>query len=642
MIDRMNIYTIIFLCFFFSFSNVFSQECYPQKKKDKKVVERIEKLIKKGGKGYYDAIDLLKKTNKAAIFFVLKSEVLWRRGEFFNAETEALKAIDICPGNFPKAYYFLGEIAYQRKDYVNADIYLDKAISLQIEDPYYSDAVMFAQNAKILANIINNPVEFNPQIVKGISTKHDEYLPVISPDQEWSFFTRRSERSGLQSITSVTVEEFVVSKKGEDEFDVGKPLPYPFNLERNEGGASITIDNKILYYTKCIRDNVGYNNCDIYYVSKTDSGWTESTKFHDNICGLSSWESQPTVSSDGKKIIFASDRLGGFGKTDLYEINLIDGEWSDPINLGPFVNSKEHDKSPFLHADGNTLFFSSNNFPSLGGFDIFYSRKDSLGNWLKPVNIGYPINTISDEVSLFVTTDGRTAYFASNQLDGAGGWDIYSFDLYKDARPNRVLFLKGELNAPEGKIMEDVEIEIKNINTLETTVVKVKAGEYVSSLTLGDDDDVILTVKKKGYAFCSNYISSKDTVFRKPSQFNIDMQLLKEGDSFVLSDIYFENNSFEINDTAYHVLLEFADYLNLQADLVVEINGFTDNIGSEKDNQILSEQRAYAVYSLIIQQGIDKDRLSFNGYGEANPVYNNSTEIGRAKNRRTEFKVVDR
>ena len=162
---------ILFFSFFFSFHLVFSQECYPEKNKDKKLVKKIEKLIQK--KSYYEAIDALQNTNQAAVFFELKAEILWRSGDFFNAETQALKAIELCTDNFPKAYYFLGEIAYKRKDYVNADIYLKKAINLQIGDPYYSDAIMLYENAKILAQIINNPVKFNPQIVKGISTQDD-------------------------------------------------------------------------------------------------------------------------------------------------------------------------------------------------------------------------------------------------------------------------------------------------------------------------------------------------------------------------------------------------------------------------------------------------------------------------------------
>ena len=629
---------ILFFSFFFSFHLVFSQECYPEKNKDKKLVKKIEKLIEK--RSYYDAIDALQNTNQAAVFFELKAEILFRSGDFFNAETQALKAIELCTDNFPKAYYFLGEIAYKRKDYVNADIYLKKAINLQIGDPYYSDAIMLYENAKILAQIINNPVKFNPQIVKGISTQDDEYLPIISPDQELSFFTRRSDKMSLQDITTTTIEEFVFSKKINGDFEVGQALTYPFNLESNEGGASITIDNKILYYTKCIRDNKGYNNCDIYYVNRENGAWSNVQEFPKNISKIDSWESQPTVSSDGKTIIFSSDRSGGYGKMDLYEISKVNDTWTSAKNLGSTINSNENEKSPYLHTDGKTLFFASTNFPSLGGFDIFYSRKDSLGNWQKPINIGYPINTVADEISLFVSTDGNQAYFASNNLNGIGGWDIYSFGLYEGAKPERVLFLKGDLLDENKQIIEDVELEIKNLTTQEITTIKVDAGTYVSSLTLAKDDDVLITIKKEGFAFNSTYISTEDTSFNSPSALNFEMQSLEQGKSFSIENIYFDNNSYELKRATNEILIEFAKYLEVNNTLIIEINGFTDNVGNQADNQLLSENRAKAVRDLILLQGISEKRVFYNGFGESSPITSNDTEKGRGQNRRTEFKII--
>ena len=265
---------ILFLfSFFFSFNFVFPQECFPEKSKDKRLVKKIVKLIEK--KAYYDALDELRSTNNIAVFSALKSEILWRKADFFNAETEGLKVIANCPDNFPKVYYFLGEIAFNRKDYVSADLYLRRSIDLGISDPYYSDAMSIYEKAKVLADIIANPVPFNPKIVSGISTIFDEYLPIISPDQELSFFTRRSDKSSLNSITNTIVEEFVSSKKIKGKFEIGQALSSPFNLESNEGGASITIDNRVLYYTKCIRNKKGYNNCDIYYVNREDNAWSE-------------------------------------------------------------------------------------------------------------------------------------------------------------------------------------------------------------------------------------------------------------------------------------------------------------------------------------------------------------------------------
>ena len=615
-----------------------AQECFPEIGKDKRLVKKIEKQIAK--RAFYAAFDELRTANDFVVFSSLKSELLWHRADFFNAETEGLNAIANCPDNFPKVYYFLGEIAFNRKDYVNADFYLKKSIALGIADPYYSDAVNLYGKAKVLAEIINNPVSFNPKIVAGISTEFDEYLPIISPDQELSFFTRRSDKTSLYAIVSTSVEEFVSSEKIKGKFKEGKALTYPFNMESNEGGASITIDNKVLYYTKCIRNKKGYNNCDIYYVNRVNGSWSEVQTFSDKISKQDSWESQPTVSSDGKVIIFASDRSGGYGKIDLYEINLVDGEWTSPKNLGSAINSNEHEKSPYLHTDGKTLFFASTNFPALGGFDVFYSRKDSSGNWQKPINIGYPINTVADEISLFVSTDGNTAYFASNQLEGVGGWDIYSFALHDGAKPERVLFLKGDLLDENGQVLEDAELEIKNINTNEITIVKVEAGTYISSLTLAKNDDVLITVKKEGFAFNSTYISANDTSFSSPKNLNIALESLEDGKSFSLSDIYFETNSYQINSMAKYVLFEFSAYLKVNRNMVIEINGFTDDVGEDDVNKLLSENRARAVYDLLISNEITRDRLLFNGYGELFPVAGNSTKKGRAKNRRTEFRII--
>ena len=615
-----------------------AQECFPDKRKDKKLVQKIERLIEK--RAFYDAFDELRGNEDFAVFYELKAEILWIKEAYFESENEAFKAIDICPDNFPKAYYFLGEIAYNRKDYVNADIYLKKCIELEIGDPYYSDAILLYSKAIVLAEIINNPVKFNPNIVTGISTEFDEYLPIISPDQELSFFTRRLEKKSKQSITSIIVEEFTWSKKENKTFEVGSALDYPFNMESNEGGASITIDNKILYYTKCSLTQGGYKNCDIYYVFNQDGSWSETQNFSKNISKIDSWESQPTVSSDGRTIIFASDREGGYGKIDLYETTFKNGQWSNPENLGDKINSNENEKSPYLHTDGKTLFFASQNFPTLGGYDIFYSRKDSSGNWQQPKNIGYPINSVADEISLFVSTDGNSAYFASNDLNGEGGCDIYSVDLHKDARPERVRFFNGDLLDEYGQVLNDVELEIKNIKTKEIITIKVDAGTYVSSLTLDEKDDVLITVKKEGFAFNSTYISANDTVFKSPSSLDISMQSLDEGKSFAIEDIYFDNNSYELKDIAKEVLLEFAKYLEINNSLVIEINGFTDNIGDASDNQILSENRSKAVRDLILLQGISESRLSYKGFGEFFPKSNNNTEKGRAQNRRTEFRII--
>ena len=286
------------------------------------------------------------------------------------------------------------------------------------------------------------------------------------------------------------------------------------------------------------------------------------------------------------------------------------------------------------------MFFASDNFPSLGGYDIFYSRKDSLNKWQKPINIGYPINTSSNEISLFVSTDGQKAIFASNNLEGVGGWDLYSFDLYNDAKPQRVFFLKGDVLDISGNIINDLEIEIKNIRTKEVQKVKVNNGKYAGSLTLGKKDDVLITVKKEGYAFNSKYVSHFDSSFFSPQKVDFLLNEIVEGQSFVLNNIYFDLDSYEINKVTSLIVMEFADYLKINKSLMISINGFTDDIGETAYNQKLSEKRAFAVYNELIKNGVEAKRLRYQGFGERQPKNNNSNEEERKLNRRTEFFIV--
>ncbi len=619
-------------------------------KKERKKFNRAESVIIKGRqdvKRLYDAMDLVNKLTSPLHRSVLKTEIYWLREKYFDAMNQGLRVIENCPDEFPYVYYFLGHISFIQKDYVASANYLKKSIELELSDPYYSDAIMMYEKAKLLSDIINNPVEFKPFVIKGISSKYDEYLAIISPDQEFAFYTRRLIKKTKQDIAETSVEEFTFSQKKDGVFSDGDAMRYPFNLTDNEGGATVTIDNNVLYYTKCSRDSKGYNNCDIYYTTKIKSldgtyRWSESKEFPKSISKKNAWDSQPTVSSDGNTIIFSSNRKGGYGKTDLYEITFENNQWSVPKNLGTNINSAEEEKSPFLHTDGKTLFFSSTNFPTLGGFDIFYSRKDSLGKWQKPINIGYPINTSTDEVSLFVSTDGKTAYFASNKLIGEGGWDIYGFPLYEDAKPERVLFLKGDLNDEDGTFVKDIEIEIKNLTTQKITTIKVDKGSYVGAITLEDNDDVLLSIKEEGYAFYSEYIDADDSNYISPSTLNIELEQISEGSSFKIDNIYFNTNSYEINQISEQVINEFINYLRVNKSIVIEINGYTDNVGSFRDNQVLSENRAKAVYEYIVSNGIQKNRISYNGFGEEFPVDSNDNEEGRSKNRRTEFKVISK
>ncbi len=252
---------LIFLLFFSRI--IFAQDCELNSFKNKREFKKINKLIQ--AKDFFQANSLLKNTDDHPVFTSLRAELAWLEGDIIKAQDLSDEVLYVCEDNFPIIYYILGEIAYQQKDFVASANYLQISINNGLVDKYYDIAVEFLPKAQQLADIISNPVPFNPLIIEGVSTEYDEYLPAISPDQELIFFTRRYLKKGIDIITPTFQEEFISSKIENDIFSVGQPLSYPFNIEDNEGGACISIDNNLLFFTKCSRVSGNYNNCDIFY-----------------------------------------------------------------------------------------------------------------------------------------------------------------------------------------------------------------------------------------------------------------------------------------------------------------------------------------------------------------------------------------
>jgi len=484
-----------------------------------------------------------------------------------------------------------------------------------------------------------NPVPFSPKPVYGVSTADDEYLCALSPDNETTYFTRRKEKQKIGMLRPETVEEFTFSTLKDGQFQQGEEMPYPFNMRKNEGGPSLSVDNRELYFTVCENER-GYNNCDIYYTYKKYENWSELEKLKFPINKPDCWESQPTISSDGKTLIFSSIRPEGVGGADLFSVTKDEeGNWGEIISLP--VNTKGNEKSPFLHPDNETLYFSSDTHLGLGGLDIFYSKKDSSGGWSEPINIGYPINTDQDDLAFFVSADGKTAYFSSNKLTGIGGWDLYEFPLYKKARPEKIMFVRGEVKGEYDEMLFDAVVEVQSIKTKKVQQIQVnqESGQYVGVVTVDNDEDIMLTVKSKDYAFNSQYISSEN-ISSTPQDFNFKMQSIEEDKAFRINNIYFDSDAYDLNDQAKIVLNSFIDFMDFNSSIEVAIHGHTDDIGDELSNQELSSKRAKQVHDYLINGGVSADRLSYKGYGESKALVPNDSDENRAVNRRTEFYVV--
>jgi outer membrane protein OmpA-like peptidoglycan-associated protein/tetratricopeptide (TPR) repeat protein len=574
------------------------------------------------------------------------------------------KAVQLCHDYHADMYYYLGAIEYLQQNKVKATEYFRKFLDFKstTDSRFPKD---YAQKKKEVEKIIGetkkevdilaNKVPFDPKIVKNVSTNRDEFFPMISPDNELMFYTRRVDRTNKGDLISRVVEEFTMSRRNDarELFDGGQPLPLPFNDGTFEsyGASTVSVDNKEMIICACKFEKVqgqDYKNCDLYvtkYAKKDGSGdfvWSKLENLGPNINTKDGWEGQPSLSADGNTLYFTAVRPNT-KKDDIFVSKRnSDGSWSLAMPLTD-LNTPGKDKSPFLHQDSQTLYFVSevsDQRNGVGGLDIFWTQMGDDGKWSTPKNIGYPINTEEDEIGLFVSTDGKEAYFSSRQK---GVWNIYSFELYKEARPNAVVLIKGELKDTKGEPVKDATIEIAYSNSDKVETVKVNGddGKYAAVVRVKDAEDVMVTVKKEGHAFDSKLIKkeelTKDTYIKEK---DMEVRKLEVGVPYTINDILYATNSFELTKDSKFILKQFARFLIENPSIKVSIHGYTDDVGDDQQNMLLSQNRARGVKDYLVSLGVNANRLKFEGFGETKPRVPNDSEANRRLNRRTEF-VID-
>lgn len=552
---------------------------------------------------------------------------------------------DICPKYSPYTYYILGQLYLAEENWKSALTNFQKFMEFEDidDDEKYNEVKAMLPELQDYVDLFTKPVPFDPHPVLGVCTAEDEYLGSLSPDNRNFYFIRKKfvqpSSQGGMAKEPYYAELFTVSGKNTNGFDGGTIMDKPFNDKFNNGAAAITADNKHMYFVVCYNNMV--ENCDIWFTEWKNGKWQPLTSMGNTI-NSNVWDSQPTISYDGKTLIFSSMRSGGRGGADLWMSTRNEkGEWSPPVNLGETINTPEHELTPFIHSDSQTLYFASKGHKGMGGYDLFYSKKDSAGNWMRPKNLGYPINTEYDENSFFVSLDGKKGYYATDRLNGPGGLDIYSFDLYKEARPEEVVFIEGtvkkEDNTPVGG-----ELEIIDMATNEVTKVNIDStdGKYVAILST--KNDLLLTLKTEGVAFTSKVIDRDEVRNGEPTTVNVEADDIKLNEPYRLNDINFATNSWELNDKAKFIIKEFAGFLKKNPKIKISIDGHTDNVGDDNSNLTLSANRAQAVYEYLLTLGITADRMTHHGYGEKKPIASNNSEFGRSKNRRTEFVITSK
>lgn len=565
------------------------------------------------------------------------------------------KVVAIDPNYNTKVLYTLGLSELKQNKYAEAAVhfkaYLDSGAK---NEALLGKAERFYKDCNFIGGALANPVPFHPESLgKAINTSNSEYLPSLTADGQTLVYTVRERND----------ENFYMSIRGTEDWQEGKPI-LAINTEMNEGAQSISADGKIIFFTDC-GGRSGYGSCDIFYSEVRDGKWTPAENVGRPINGKS-WDAQPSISSDKNALYFCSNRQGGNGESDIWvSYRQADGEWAAPENLGDKINTPEKEQSPFIHPDGQTLYFMSNGHPAMGGYDIYFSRKQEDGIWGEPQNIGYPINTENNEGALIISLDGKTAYFASDRKLGttdqnatfgdptkSSDTDLYQFELYEAARPQPVTYVKAKVYDIETKeaLSSKVEfIDLKSGTTFAKSFTDYD-GEFLICLPLGKNYS--LNISKQKYLFHSENFALEEKVgSNEPFRLEIGLQPIHESladgttpsksKPVILKNVFFETGKATLRPESVTELNQLKKLLEENERMKIQLNGHTDDVGSDTDNLSLSDARAKAVFNYLVENGISASRLKAKGFGETTPIDTNETPEGRQLNRRTEFVVIE-
>jgi len=656
----MKLVITIFSCVFLTLQAV-GQDYVTKKtasEKHLKIVNKAQDNLMKGDfeKANADFEKVLKQEPNFIDVYLYKADALKGLKRPEEAEDCYKKVIEMDPGYKPKVFYALAKLQERMERYGDAHKNYETFLTYPFRDSTFKEKIKrFSANAKFADHAVKNPKPFSPNNMgAAINTGNEEYWPSISIDGETFIFTRRLGDN----------EDFFQSNKKDGKWQPAFNIGAPINTPLNEGAQTISADGQTMAYTVCNRKG-DYGKCDLYISKKTESGKWSIPENMGKPINSSYWESQPTLSADGKTILFtrgysnhATDKniFGSWIKED--------GTWAKPVKMPPTINTPYADEAPFLHPDGQTIYFVSDGHPGMGKSDIFLSRKQPDGSWGQAENIGYPINSPKHELGVIVSFDGKTGYFSSAKKGGNGKLDIYEFELPKSARPAPVTYVKATVIDAATKERLTADLELMNLTT-EKTHTKSKTsdnGEFIVSLPL--NFDYSLNVSKTGYLFHSENFALKGIhSFDEPYLLEIELQRIppkiiaaaepskpvvsnpvpvEAPKPIILKNVFFETASAELLPVSITELNQLRDLLNEHPAMNIQLNGHTDNVGSDSDNMTLSDNRAKSVREYLISQGIASYRLTSKGFGEHRPIDTNDTSEGRANNRRTEFVIISR
>lgn len=585
-------------------------------------------------------------------------------------------------------YKFLGQAYHVGYKFEDAIKNYEKLKEIaQDENPELSaEMIHFITISNTAKQMVKQPINIEViNLGENINTAAPEYAPVISADEKTIIFTtRRKENVGMQNAPDgLPYEDIYISYFENGKWTKAKSIGDKINTAGHEASIGLSVDGQTLYI---YIDDYGDGN--IYESKLKGDSWSKPVKLSDNV-NTRNWEPSASISSDGNYLYFTSDRADGLGGSDIWvSKKLPNGEWSLPTNLGININTSFDEDGPFIHPDGKTLYFSSKGHSTMGGYDIFYSVRDDKGEWSKPVNIGYPVNTTDDDVFFVLSPDGKRGYYSSFNEKGFGEKDIYMINFLDAVEPDLVLY-QGTINDCDGNVPTNVTIAVTDETTQELYGIYApnsKTGNYVLILPPGTVYSV--SFESDGYTLRTDTIvaKEKDSFYKiersitmvpvrlvtNPKGLNLpcpnkdaliattDIKgkgkystpvdpalVLKDGETLNLNNIYFDFDKFSLREASVKELDKLIAILKANSKAKVEFSAHTDSKGSEQYNLELSKRRAFAARNYIVNKGIPASRSKLEMYGKSKPAVPNTNEDGsdnpenRQLNRRVEIKLMN-
>jgi len=566
---------------------------------------------------------------------------IYREQKMNEAALQAYQAALKSDSSFFPVYGIVGGLYIQLHDYEKAKEILALGLRFGNLRPETRQLLI---NMKALADFRQNLLNNRKNIVienlgDNINTPDDEFVNSVLLDGSLMLITRKAPVKTMGAAV-VFGESFYTSNRAPDGWTKAEPLFLSWEPPGNMGSMSMSPEGRTIYFAGCGWQG-GFGSCDIYQSEYQLDGWGIPLNMGAPV-NTTAWETQPSISVDGTELYFVSNRSGGYGGADIYRSVLLpNGKWGSPQNLGDLINTQGNEMSPFLHPDGQTLYFASDGHRGMGGYDLFVSRRDEVGRWQAPENLGVPINTSSDDISLITNADGSLAYLSSNRDGGQGGFDVYFLLLPAEHQASAVAWVRIVVKDAKTSAPLAANFSLKGL----TNENYLRAGTLVADskgllLSLPSGSNYALHIEHEGYLFHSEYFNLELQQEFNPGLIEVFLQPLGDGISIVLKNVFFELNSAALSTASFHELRLINALLVQNPSIHIELGGHTDNTGSEAFNQRLSLERAESVKQWLVKQGVDKQRIKTVGYGASKPVDDNSTVEGRAANRRTELKIV--